>query len=250
MSTAYRTKLTSKDIYVLASLLKKEFVVGVEGLTLVQEIPFQREGIHFVVKSLEDRGLIKYELNGVLMVDPKIRYVMNMISDPAKVSMIRERGKKRKKQVEYRFYDKSGTVMLTRDPIAGCYEIKVDKPSSPEQTKEALESAFYEGKELICGETILLEELMLVKDYIKEFREASGREYLKNTVKNEISLDIIMEVLRGRGESVVVRNYERRGYRLELKDSLILVKTQDHTVKLMCENNVAVDIVIFGHEGG
>ena len=49
LSTAYRTKLTSKDIYVLASLLKKEFGVGVEGLTLVQEIPFQREGIHFVV---------------------------------------------------------------------------------------------------------------------------------------------------------------------------------------------------------
>ena len=246
MNSTYRTKLTSKDLYVLASLLKKEFIVGVEGLTLVQEIPFQREGISFVVRSLEERGLIKYDLNGILKVDPTIRYVIDMISDPKKVGMLHERGGQEKKQVEYRFYDREGTVSLVRDPQAGCYEISVGEAVSPEEDIKSLSESYTGGRALAFKENILLEELMLVKDYIKEFREVDGREYLKRTVHNGASLDVIMDILRGRGETIVVRQYDRKGYRLELEGIFILAESGGYGVKMNCEDNVIVEISIYG----
>ena len=111
-------------------------------------------------------------------------------------------------------------------------------------------SSFISNRELVCKEHILLEELMLVKDHIKEFRENEGREYLKRTVHNEVSMDVIMEILRGRIESAVVRRYERKGYRLELLSSNIFVKTGEFSAEMNCEDNVVVSVSIYKDEKG
>lgn len=246
MDRNYHTMLATKDICILASLLNKDFVVGLTNLTLDPEMISQPELVKHLIQSLERRSLIRYDLDRTLWIDPRIRTAMDIISNPQRFHIIKEQGQGSVRSTKYIYYGNETRVELSQDKLMDHYDISLYKTEKPETFYEQIEKTYLEDRISVSKESMMLEELLLAKEYIQDFREDKGSLYLSSLIKEQSSLQVILDILKGRGDSLIVRDYERKGFRLSLDKSSILLKLNNTSVKLRCDDNVVVDIEIFG----
>lgn len=81
-------RFTSEELYVLASLMGREFIIGVEGKTLEDNMSDLKGMLMKNYSDLEARGLLEYRIDGTLLVDPEIRKIVKILNKADSVFVV------------------------------------------------------------------------------------------------------------------------------------------------------------------
>ena len=246
MHLVYKFTLSEKEIYVLASLMGKEFVTGITGRTENENRLIPKEEIRAIVNSLEKREWIRYDFNGVVAIASHIRYPLEILANPKSLLLISCPDDPDHGSDVYRFFSDSCSVESRYHAGTDRYEISVEKPISVEDYYSALLMCYKMVAPSRRSARIPASALLQVKELLRDNKEKAAREHIRQIIEDEDDADKLIKVIQGRYTPVIVKEYRRVGYRLVLMTSDILLGSENGRVRLRCENGNMVRYEIFG----
>lgn len=234
---------TSEELYVMASLLGKEFIIGVEGSTLENNISDLKGMFKKNYSELEAKGVFEYRIDGTLLVDRDVGKMINVLNKADNVFVVVADCNGKKEKANYLSYGElycklteQGTQYLTEildgfsyGSILEHYGISI--PAAP-------------VKKIDIG----LNDFTAADSLYKSFNTEEADAYLSNLLEDPETEKLIRECLLNKNKAFVMKEYRRLGCRLVNVNELILKFTADHLLRFDINGADTVTVSIYRKE--
>ena len=234
---------SSEELYVLASLLGREYLIGVEDKTLENSRSDLKGMFKRNYDDLEARGLFEYRIDGTLLVDREVKNSIKVLNKAETVYVIATdiRGKKEKVTfLQYRnsfckiadngrTYSSESTDTFDEKTIMDSFNIKYsNEPIS------------------VCS--IPLNSLKEICELYSSFNETEAEELLSESVLDTDAKELIHRCLISKNYSFVMKGYRKNGNHLVNVNNLFLRFCNEYILSFSIKNNDNVIVNIYRKE--
>ena len=234
---------TSEELYVLASLMGLEFIIGVEDRTLENN----RSGLEGLFRKnyqeLEERGVFEYKIDGTLLVERNVRKSINVLNKSDQVIVVitdidgsREKTNYLKYGSDYcKLVDKGTSYNLEIvdefdvDSILSRYRISI----SDNQIKNL---------------NLSVDSLKEISNLYNSFDENEAEILLSELIQEDGVKAVIRECLTKKDGSFVLKEYKRNGNHMINTENLILRFTDQYILSFSVSDGKTVDVSIYQKE--
>ena len=237
------SRFTSEELYVLASLMGLEFIIGVEDRTLENN----RSGLEGLFRKnyqeLEERGVFEYKIDGTLLVERDVRKSINVLNKSDQVLVVITDINGIREKINYLKYgndyckltDKGSSYNLEIidkfdiDSILSLYSIRV----SDNQIKNL---------------SLPVDSLKEISNLYNSFDENEAELMLSELIQDDGIKNDIRECLTKKNESFVLKEYKRIGNHMVNTENLILRFTDQYILSFSVADGKTVDVSIYQKE--
>lgn len=234
---------TSEELYVIASLLGKEFIIGVEGETLENNLSDLNSLFDRNFAGLESRGVFEYRIDGTLLIDREVNDLINILNKADDIFVVATDQTGKKEQVDYMRYGDlycklvdQGKSYLTEVLDGFSYKSILDSygislPDNP-----------------VKDVSFLLNDLKKLDDLYNSFNVKDADEYLSNLLSDTAAEGLVRECMLKKSNVFVLKEYRRIGCRLVNVDRLILRFVDDYILKFYISGVDTVTVSVYRKE--
>lgn len=234
---------TSEELYVIASLLGKEFIIGVEGETLNDNLSDLNSLFDRNFTGLESKGVFEYRIDGTLLIDCEVYDVINVLNKADDIFVVATDHAGKKEKVDYLRYGDlycklvdQGKSYLTEVIDGFSYKSIIDSygislPDSP-----------------IKNVSFLLNDLKKMDDLYNSFNVEEANEYLSNLLSDNAMEELVRECFIKKSNAFILKEYRRIGCRLVNVDKLILRFVKDYILKFYISGVDTVTVSVYRKE--
>ena len=231
---------SSKELYVLASLLGMEFLIGVEGNTFENNRAELRTLFRESYSQLEAKGIVDYKIDGTLYIDRDVRDIVELLNMADTVYLVAT--------------DHSGKLekdnYLCRNNICCCLSetrsgYSVRKIDSIDTAVVLKEHNISWSKNTLAKMDVLLDDIRKLDGMYKSFNGMEADDYLAELVVDNDIRDLIRDCLIKKNDVFVMKKFVRKGSLLEMKEELILRFVKDCILSFSLIDIETVSITIY-----
>lgn len=229
-------RFTSEELYVLASLMGREFIIGVEGKTLENNRSDLKGMLMNNYSDLEVRGLLEYRIDGTLLVDPEIRKIVKILNKADDVFVVSTDINGVHEKVNYLKYgneyckliDKGSSYMVEivdefdSNSLLGLYDIKF----SGEPVKHF---------------NIPISSLTELSDMYNSFDGSEADAMLSELIHEPETEQLMRECLSQKNNSFVMKEYKRSEKHMVNVSNYILRFIKDNMLSFsICDSDTVI----------
>ena len=234
---------TSEELYVLASLMGLEFIIGVEDRTLESNRSSLDDLFKKYCKELEDRGVIEYKIDGTLLVERNIRKSINVLnkSDHAIVVVTDINGNREKAN-----YLKYGSDYCKLTDKGTSYDLEIIKGFDI----NSILSRFNISLSGDCVKTLNLSigSLKEISDLYNAFDQMEAERKLSELIQDISVKAVISECLIKKTKFFVLKEYKRSGNHMVNTDNLIMRFADQYMLSFSVGEGNTVKVSIYQKE--
>ena len=211
---------TSDELYVLASLLGKEFIIGIEGRTLEENRARLPEMFEENFKSLESKGVFEYKIDGTLLIDREVRDSVARLNDADTVYLIATDRNGKKENVIY-LGNKGSFCKLISE--ASRYALEMVDTVSYERILSDYGVVIPDSPSK-CAE-ILLEDFKRLDRLYDSFNSKEADEFLMSVIDDADTAGLLRECLTKRNGFLVLKRFDRvDSHLVNNRDTLLMLR--------------------------
>ena len=234
---------TSEEIYVLASLLGREFIVGIEGRTLENNRSDLLGMFRKNYSDLESRGVFEYRMDGTLLIDHDVRRIIKVLNRADSVFVVSTDIKGKREKITYLSYDNQF-----------CKLIDLDSKYSMEMINEFSFLSILDSFGVVIPSasvktiSIPLVDYKEIDSLYNSFNRNEADKYLTRLVSDLEAERMIRECLVSKSGSFVLKEYSKADSHLVPKNDLFLRVTSDHILRFSIDDGETVIVNIYKKE--
>ena len=234
---------TSEELYVLAALTRREFLIGVEGNTLEDNMADLRGLFKRNYAELEARGLVEYRMDGTLLLNREVRDSIRVLNKADSVVVVVANINGNRVKTHYLSYGNK-VCRLTEDGPKYSLEIitDYDKESVLESCGIDLESS------PVTELSIPLDTLNQLNESFSSFDEGEGSRILSGLTQDSRISSLMRDCMLKKNHSFVMKEYKKIGHHIVNTDNLILRFIGNNTIRFSVSDGTNVNVSIY--EGG
>ena len=206
MEGCFQVKLSSAEIFVLSALLGYESALGIEDTTLVDEGAEIKKRVRQIVRKLERKKLIRYDLDGTLYILPELRKGVSCVCVAETAALFSTNLKSGKKAVFY-VLCKEGTVTILERVGEEKYQLCVGDGLSIDAI---IPKQIMTAKHIPLAEQMPFEAARYVRNQIESFDHEAAQGKIADHVKDHEMIETIAKILSGTCGFMSLR-IDRRG---------------------------------------
>lgn len=208
---------SSEELYVLASLMGREYIIGVEGETLMKNA-FDLQGLFTKYYSeLEERGLFEYRMDGTLLLEHDIKKMIMTLNKADCVFVISTDINGYYEKVNYLSYKKECCRITDKGSI---YSLEVLDSFDCDSIKNIYGVAFSGNPAKKFS--IPLSSFKYICELFNSFNESEAVRLLSELLHDSENEYLLNHCLTTKKNMFVMKEYKRTGNRMVNINNLIL----------------------------
>lgn len=230
---------TSEELYVLAALMGRDFIIGVEGKTLETNRSNLKELYKDCFFNLEARGVFEYKIDGTLLVDREVKSIIKVLNKADGVTVV--------------YTDINGILEKTSFlKYADEYCRLIDRGTSYEAESinyydigsllNAYGIKFSSDSQFKC--TLPISSLVEIGELYNSFNQNEADCLLSELVPDKETMNLIRPCLLMKNRFFVLKEYKRIGNHMVVTENLLLRFAEDYILKFVINDGINVDILI------
>ena len=231
---------SSKELYVLASLLGMDFLVGVEGSTYDSN----RSGLKNLFEEnysvLESKGIIDYKIDGILYIDRDVRESIELLNMADIVYLVAT--DRTGKLVKDNYFRRKDICCCLSETQSGYSVEKLDDINTDLIIQrygiKMRRDAFFTTE-------ISLEDMKRIDELYRTFNGIEADMYLSDLIAEDKIRVLIRECLMLKNKVFVLKKYEKQGSLLELKEQQILRFVQNFILSFSLKGLDTISITVY-----
>lgn len=234
---------TSEEMYVLAALMGRSFLIGVEGRSFENgnsdlEAMFRKN-----FSKLEQRGVFEYRINGTLFIDPELRTSFRVLNKAESVFVVVTDIRGYSEKVNFLQY-KDYFCRLTEKSTT--YTVESTEPFNQENILKSYLISL--GSEKIKEIELPIDLLRQLSELYDSFDKAEADRLLSGTVQDTEIQTLISKCLLQKNGSFVMKEYKRIGSHLVNVNSMIMRFVDDYIIDFLGCGDSDVKLRIYQKE--
>lgn len=229
---------TSEELYVLAAVLGREFLIGVENQTYESNLSGLKELYKSKFSSLEAGGVFEYRLDGTIIIDRDLRRIIGILNKAERVILISTDLKGKEEHVQYYNYADMYCKMALEN-------YKYHPEITGKFSRESILEEY--GVDLSVGPSgsarLSMSSLRRAYELYKSFESIEADNILQQSVPDDEVRLLIRDCLMTNNGFFVFKEYRKTGNRLIISDELIIRTIKDRLLVYEADdqNNVIVN---------
>jgi len=231
---------TSEELYVLASLLGREFIIGVEDRTLENNRSDLKGMFRRNFTDLESRGVFEYRLDGTLLIDRDVRKIIKILNKADNVFVVATDINGKREKVNYLSYSSQF-----------CKLIDMGSRYSMEMVSEFSYRSILDSYGIVLPASPIKKISIPLGDYkemdelYNSFSKNEADKYLSGIVQDMEAESLIRECMVTKSGSFVMKEYCKVDSHLVAKNDLILRFVGDYILYFSIDDGETVIVSIF-----
>lgn len=234
---------TSEELYVLAALLGKEFIIGVEGATLEDNRSDLDSMFERYFSGLKSKGVFEYEIDGTLSIDHEVVDLVNVLNKAEEVFVVASDFQGKKERTKYMRYGDLYYKLSDKDAL---YSTNVLNGFSYDSILESYGICIPNGQ--LKKISIFLNDLKSVDELYKTFNNDEADDYLSNLLHDTEVETLIRKCLIKKADAFIIKEYKRFGSHLTNVNELILRFVDDYVLKFSINGLDSIIVSIYRKE--
>lgn len=235
MRSFFELQLSAVEIQIMAALLGYESVFGIKDEEFISREADAGRRIRQHVQRMEERKLIRYELDGTLYVDSELRLAMRCMCEAETIGIF-SNNLEGKHNTIYVMGRENRFVYLERQEtvytISLC-DVLVQEKIFPKIIAE---------NENSLNETISLETVRSIRELLEAFESVKARSMLQANVNNPDSVNPIEKILSGKCGYVSGQIYKKGRLLYKLTGNRLCFITEGCVVDIAADEKQEVHI--------
>ena len=231
---------TSEEIYVLSSLLGRDYVIGVEGNTLENN----RSDLNTMFKKnfseLEYKGVFEYRIDGTLFIDRDVKKMVKVLNKADDIFVVVTDLSGKRKRVNFLCY---GDIYCKLIDLGSRYMTEMMDSFSYESILDSYGISIPDNH--VKDVSLSLSDLKTIDDLYKSFNVTEGDEHLSNLLSDTETENLIRDCLFKKSNAFVLKEYRRIGARLVNVNELILKFVNDHILRFYISGADTVNVRVY-----
>lgn len=241
MTADYQINLSSGELYALAGLLRFNCLYGIENKTATKWQPDLQRHIRQMVKRLESRKLILFELHGRLLIVRQLYMIMKLLCQPERIVAVSGSARNRKKAAMY-ILEKEGIGATISRFDEDNYKIVM---YSSGDVIALLRKYFRNADNAAIHEKILLEDVQYIQEQIASFQPDAAKAHLCKCVKDQEHMDFLYGIFDKTNDYTEARFMKRKNEFYETQYNLVISSNQSQAVLVNADENDVLSIDSF-----
>ena len=231
---------TSEEIYVLASLLGREFIIGVEDRTLENNRSDLKGMFRRNYTDLESRGVFEYRLDGTLLIDRDVRKVIKILNKADNVFVVATDINGKHEKVNYLSYSSQFCKLVD---MGSRYSMEIVNEFSFQSILDLFDVVLPASP--VKKVSIPLGDYKEMDNLYNSFSTNEADKYLAGIVQDLEAESLIRECLVTKSGSFVMKEYRKADSHLVAKNNLILRFVGDYILNFSIDDGENVIISCF-----
>ena len=231
---------TSEELYVIASLLGKEFIIGVEGETFENNLSDLNSLFDRNFTGLESRGVFEYKIDGTLLIDREVNDMIKVLNKADDIFVVATDYAGKKERVDYLRYGELNCKLVDQ---GNRYLTEIVDGFSNKSILDSYGISLPESP--VKNVSILLNDLKTLDGLYNSFNVKEADEYLSKLLSDTAIEELIRECVLKKSNVFVLKEYRRIGHRLVNVDKLILRFVKDYILKFCISGVDMVTVSIY-----
>ena len=234
---------TSEELYVLASLLGRDFIIGVEEKTYENNSSDLKGLFQKNYSALEARGVFEYRIDGTLLVDHDVKNAVKILNKADCVFVVVTNIRGSREKINFLKY---GELYCRLTEKGSAYSLEVMEEFNYGSILDSfgIRLSGVPLKELCIPMTSLKE----INDLYNSFSQSDADRMLAELIQDPGTEDLIRECLLRKNGSFVMKEYRRIRNTLSNNNSLILRITDDFILDFSVNDGINVMVRIYRKE--
>lgn len=208
---------TSEEIYVLASLLGREFIVGVEDRTFEKNRSDLKGMFRRNYSDLESRGVFEYRMDGSLLIDHDVRNAIKVMNKADNVFVVATDVNGKHEKVNYLSY---GNQFCKLEDLNSRYSLGMIDSFSYQSILDSYGIVL--PSSLIKKISLPLADLIEINDMYNSFNTTEADKRLLDVIQDDEIVGLIRESFLKKSGMFVMKQYNKADCHLVMNNNLIL----------------------------
>lgn len=232
---------SSAELYVLAALLGREFIFGVEGKTLEDNRSDLKDLYLKNFDHLQTRGLLEYRIDGTLLVDRESKENVKLLNEAENIILVETDLNNRFEKAHY-FSLNDAFCKLTEEGLS----YSLNRIDSFNEETLLDHYGININVDPVYSFSLPIITVKEVSDLYSSFAQTEGDNVLENVIEDPIVRNLIRGSLINKGNSFVMKKYKKVGRHIVNTDNLIMRFSNNYALRFSVNDGDTVIISIYG----
>ena len=226
---------TSEEIYVLASLLGREFIVGVEDRTFEKNRSDLKGMFRRNYSDLESRGVFEYRMDGTLLIDHDVRNAIKVMNKADNAFVVATDVNGKHEKVNYLSY---GNQFCKLEDLNSRYSLGMIDSFSYQSILDSYGIVL--PSSLIKKISLPLANLIEINDMYNSFNTTEADKRLLDAIQDDEIVGLIRESFLKKSGMFVMKQYKKADCHLVMNNNLILRFVDDYILNFSIDDGETV----------